>query len=151
MRAAGRAAAPGGNIGVSQAEYESLAEFRHQLAAFLWRRREAAAAAGLEAQQYELLLAIKGARDGKRPNIKQLAEQLLLQHHSAVELTSRLEKRGLVQRERSPHDRRSVLVSVTKAGDKVLEQVVRYSLNQLQIEAPHLLKTLGRLVKQKTK
>ena len=149
MRAGVRVA--GGNSPVSQFEYETLAEFRHQLAAFLSRRRDAAAAAGLEAQQYELLLAIKGAPPGSQPNIKQLAEQLLLQHHSAVELTSRLEKRGLVQRQRSPQDRRSVLVSVTKAGDKVLEQVVRYSLSQLQLEGPHLLKTLRRLVKANPK
>lgn len=145
MRAGARAAS--GSSPVSQSEYETLAEFRHQLAAFLGRRRDAAAAAGLEAQQYELLLAIKGAPQGTQPNIKQIAEQLLLQHHSAVELTSRLEKRGLVHRQRSPQDRRSVLVSVTKAGDKVLEQVVRYSLSQLQLEGPHLLKTLRRLVK----
>jgi DNA-binding MarR family transcriptional regulator len=145
MRAGARAAS--GNSPVSQSEYETLAEFRHQLAGFLSRRRDAAAAVGLEAQQYELLLAIKGAPQGTQPNIKQIAEQLLLQHHSAVELTTRLEKRGLVQRQRSPQDRRSVLVSVTKAGDKVLEQVVRYSLSQLQLEGPHLLKTLRRLVK----
>jgi DNA-binding MarR family transcriptional regulator len=66
-------------------------------------------------------------------------------------LTTRLEKRGLVQRERSPHDRRSVLVSVTKAGEKVLAEVVQYSLDQLQVEAPQLLRTLGRLVKHRPK
>jgi len=139
--------APSSNAGVSSAEYETLAEFRHQLASFLRRRREAAEAAGLEPQQYELLLAIKGSMTGSTPNIKQIAEQLLLQHHSAVELTTRLEKRGLVQRQRSPHDRRSVQVSVTKAGEKILAQVAQYSLSQLQVEGPQLLKTLGRLVK----
>lgn len=133
---------------VSPSEYETLAEFRHQLASFLHRRREAAAAAGLEAQQYELLLAIKGSPQGTQPNIKQIAEQLLLQHHSAVELATRLEKRGLVQRQRSPQDRRSVLLAVTKEGDKVLEKVVQYSLSQLQVEAPTLLKTLGRLMRR---
>lgn len=146
MKAATRSA-PSGHAAVSQAEYETLAEFRHQLAAFLHRRREAATAAGLEAQQYELLLAIKGAQHSQ-PNIKQIAEQLLLQHHSAVELTTRLEKRGLVQRTRSPQDRRSVLLSVTKEGDRILEKVVQYSLSQLQVEAPQMLKILGRLVKR---
>ncbi len=151
MKAGSEAREPGHPATISPAEYETLAEFRHQLASFLRRRREAAEAAGLEGQQYELLLAIKGSPDGIHPNIKQIAQQLLLQHHSAVELTSRLEKRGLVQRQRSPHDRRSVLVSVTKAGDTVLEEVVQYSLSQLQIEGPQLLKTLGRLVKPKRK
>jgi DNA-binding MarR family transcriptional regulator len=147
MKAATRSAASV-HAAVSSAEYETLAEFRHQLASFLYRRREAAAAAGLEAQQYELLLAIKGAPQGSQPNIKQIAEQLLLQHHSAVELATRLEKRGLVQRQRSPQDRRSVLLAVTKEGDRILEKVVQYSLEQLQVEAPQLLKTLGRLVRR---
>ncbi len=150
MKLASREAASR-HAAVSSAEYETLAEFRHQIASFLRRRREAAEAAGLEGQQYELLLAIKGSPDGAQPNIKQIAKQLLLQHHSAVELTSRLEKKGLVERERSPRDRRSVLVSVTKAGDKILEEVVQYSLSQLQIEGPQLLKTLGRLVKPRRK
>jgi len=144
----GTRSVPSGHTGVSAADYETLAEFRRQLASFLHRRREAAAAAGLEAQQYELLLAIKGAPQGTQPNVKQIAEQLLLQHHSAVELATRLEKRGLVQRQRSPQDRRSVLLSVTKEGDRVLEKVVQYSLEQLQVEAPQLLKILGRLVKR---
>jgi DNA-binding MarR family transcriptional regulator len=143
--------ASGSKAAISPAEYETLAEFRHQIASFLRRRREAAEAAGLEPQQYELLLAIKGAPDGTHPNIKQIAQQLLLQHHSAVELTGRLEKRGLVQRQRSATDRRSVLVSVTKAGDRIMEQVVQFSLSQLQLEGPQLLKTLGRLVKPKRK
>lgn len=150
MKAGSREKA-GRSLGVSPAEYETLAEFRHQLASFLRRRRDAAEAAGLEGQQYELLLAIKGSPDGTQLNIKQIAEQLLLQHHSAVELTSRLEKRGLVERQRSPNDRRSVLVSVTTAGNQILEEVVQYSLSQLQIEGPQLLKILGRLVKPKRK
>ena len=76
-------------VAVSQFEYQTLSEFRHQLAGFLRRRRQAAEAVGLEAQQYELLLAIKGLPAGKQPTVKQIAEQLQIQHHSAVELASR--------------------------------------------------------------
>jgi DNA-binding MarR family transcriptional regulator len=133
---------------VSRAEYQALAEFRYQLATFLRRRRRAAVDAGLEPQQYELLLAIRGLPKNKKPSIKQIAEQLKLQHHSAVELTSRLVKRGLVSRERSKVDRRSVLLSLTKKGEQAVSMVVQYSLEQLQKEAPELLKTLGRLVKK---
>ncbi|HEX6502312.1 MAG TPA: MarR family transcriptional regulator [Terriglobales bacterium] len=133
---------------VSRAEYQALAEFRYQLASFLRRRRGAAQDAGIEPQQYELMLAVKGLPGGKQPTIKQIAEQLRLQHHSAVELTTRLVKRGLVKRERSKEDRRSVLLSVTKEGQRAMDQVVHYSLDQLREEAPQLLKTLARLVKQ---
>jgi DNA-binding MarR family transcriptional regulator len=136
---------------ISKADYETLAEFRHQIAAFLRRRREAAEKAGLEAQQYELLLAVKGLPDNKPPTIKQLAEQLQIRHHSAVELTSRLVDRGLIQRHRSPADKRLVLLSVTMAGERAVEQVARYSFTQLKVEAPRLLKTLGRLLVAKIK
>jgi DNA-binding MarR family transcriptional regulator len=134
----------------SSSEYQTLSEFRHQLSAFLRRRRQAAENAGLEAQQYEFLLALKGLPDGEQPNIKQIAKQLLLQHHSAVELASRLEKRGLVRRRRSAQDRREVLLTLTRTGDKTLEQVAQYSFSQLRLEAPALLRTLRRLLRPKS-
>jgi DNA-binding MarR family transcriptional regulator len=134
---------------ISWSEYQTLSEFRHQLSAFLRRRREAAEGAGLEAQQYEFLLALKGLPDGEQPSIKQIARQLLLQHHSAVELASRLEKRGLVHRRRSLADRRTVLLSLTRAGEKTLRQVAHFSFSQLRLEAPALLRTLRRLLKPK--
>jgi DNA-binding MarR family transcriptional regulator len=134
---------------VSRAEYQALAEFRYQLASFLRRRRNAAQNAGIEPQQYELMLAVKGLPADRKPSIKQIAEQLRLQHHSAVELATRLVNRGLIRRERSKEDRRSVLLSVTKEGQRAMDQVVQYSLDQLRDEAPQLLKTLARLVKKR--
>lgn len=124
-----------------------MSEFRYQLAAFLKRRRDAAESAGLEAQQYELLLAIKGLPPGKQPTIKQIAEQLKLQHHSAVELVNRLARRGLIRRNPSSQDRRAVLLSMTRPGERALEEIAQYSFSQLQSEAPQLLKTLGHLLK----
>jgi hypothetical protein len=41
-----------------------------------------------------------------------------------------------------------VLLSVTKEGQRAMDQVVQYSLDQLRQEAPELLKTLSRLVKK---
>lgn len=146
-----KAAKSGTKIAVSGSEYQALSEFRYQLAAFLRRRRQAAEAIGLEAQQYELLLAIKGLPSGKQPTIKQLADQLQIQHHSAVELASRLAKRGLVRRDRSAQDRRSVFLSVTKAGEKLVDQVVQFSFQQLEDEAPALLKALGKILKARPK
>lgn len=133
---------------MSRGEYQALAEFRYQLAGFLRRRRRAAQDAGIEPQQYELLLAVKGLPPDKKPTIKQIAEQLRLQHHSTVELTTRLVNRGLVKRDRSKDDRRAVLLSLTKEGQRAMDQVVQYSLDQLRQEAPELLKTLARLVKK---
>lgn len=114
------------------------------------RRRDAAEAAGLEGQQYELLLAIKGLPADKQPTIKQIAEQLRLQHHSAVELVNRMARRGLIRRKPSLRDRRAVLLTLTRGGEKALETVAQYSFSQLKSEAPQLLKTLGHLLKFKT-
>jgi DNA-binding MarR family transcriptional regulator len=68
-----------------------------------------------------------------------------------VELASRLARRGLLRRERSPDDRRAVLLSITKSGEKLIEQIVQYSFQQLEQEAPTLLKTLGKILKDKAK
>lgn len=139
---------PKASQAISLAEYQALAEFRYLLASFLRRRRHAAVEAGLEPQQYELLLTVRGLPKDKKPSIKQVAERLKLQHHSAVELTTRLVKRGLVRRERSREDRRLVLLSLTKRGEQAVGRVVHYSLEHLKNEGPELLKALGRLVKE---
>ncbi|HET7207987.1 MAG TPA: MarR family transcriptional regulator [Terriglobales bacterium] len=146
MKAASKSASKARMI--TEAEYRTLAEFRYQLTGFLRRRRNAARSAGLEPQQYELLLAVKGLPKDKQPTIKQIADQLQLQHHSAVELTTRLVNRGLVKRQRSQKDRRSVLLSITHEGERAIEQVVKYSLAQLRNEAPELLRILGRLLRR---
>jgi DNA-binding MarR family transcriptional regulator len=132
---------------LTRAEYGMLAEFRYQLACFLRRRQEAARAAGLAPQQYELLLAIAGLSRRKQPTIKELASQLLIEHHSVVELADRLEEKNLVARRSLDADRRVALLTLTPAGQRALEKVVRYSLNQIRTEAPALLGSLGRILR----
>jgi DNA-binding MarR family transcriptional regulator len=124
-----------------------LAEFRYQLACFLRRRQEAARAAGLEPQQYELLLTIAGLSSRKQPTIKELASQLLLEHHSVVELADRLQKKNLTARRSLGADKRVALLTLTPSGQRALEKVVRYSLNQVRTEAPALLGSLGRILR----
>src|SRR5207245_2469761 len=81
---------------------------------------QAARAAGLEPQQYLLLLALRGLPEGKQATILTLAERLQLRHHSVVGLIDRLEKRGLVRRVRGKEDRRKVLISLTARGEQIL-------------------------------
>src|SRR2546427_13270702 len=96
--------------GVTLAEYRALAEFRHALRRFLAFSAEAARTAGVEPQQHQLLLALRGLTDGVPATIGALAERLGVRHHSAVELVDRMEARGLVRRTRGGGDRRQVLV-----------------------------------------
>src|SRR5690348_2388521 len=86
-------------------EYHALAEFRFLIRRFLNNGEKAARSVGLEPQQYMGLLALSGLPSGQEPTIRSLAERLQIQHHSAVELVDRMERRGLFRRERSRRDR----------------------------------------------
>src|SRR4051794_5690815 len=105
-------------------DYEALADFRFHIRRFLKMSEEAIEAEGLEAQQYQLLLSIKAQtlRHGA-VTIGDLADRLLLKHHSAVGLVDRLEHKGLVQRHRDPADQRRVLVQLTPSGEQTLSQL----------------------------
>ena len=106
---------------ITGSDYEALAEFRYQIRKFLHFSERAAREAGIEPQQHQLLLAIRGfTGPAEPPSIGILAERLQIQHHSAVELVDRLVERGLVARSRGPSDRRQVLVHLTPRGESEL-------------------------------
>lgn len=123
-------------------DYQALAEFRYQIRKFLHFSDLAVEERGLERSQYQLMLAIKGIRPGGRPRIQELADRLLLRHHSAVELVDRLESRGYVFRERSREDRREVLVRLTSQGERVLEELARHHHVELTTAGPKLVTAL---------
>ena len=123
-------------------DYQSLAEFRHQIRRYLRFSEKMVRNADLEPRQYQLLLALKGLPPTVRPRIAELAEQLQIQHHSAVELVDRLENSGLVRRERGTSDRREVLVMLTPAGEKVIRELVIHHRTELSSRGPALLEAL---------
>src|SRR5262247_3937839 len=81
-------------------DYWTLSELRYYLRRFLRARELAAREAGIEPQQYLLLLQLKGLWSGQLATISALAERLQLRHHSAVGLVDRLVRRGFVVRRR---------------------------------------------------
>src|SRR5512147_256953 len=95
---------------ITLADYRALAEFRYQIRRFLGFSERAARSSGLEPRQHQLLLALKGLPDEAQPTIGVLARRLAVEHHSAVEMIDRLERRKLVARLRDAADRRRVLV-----------------------------------------
>jgi len=123
-----------------------LAELRYQIRRFLRRREEAARAAGVEPQQYVLLLQLKGLTARQAPTIGALAERLQIRHHSAVELVDRLVERDMVARQRHGRDRREVVVAMRPAGEAVLRRLAQYSVEELRTEGPALVDVLRRLV-----
>jgi O6-methylguanine-DNA--protein-cysteine methyltransferase len=68
---------------ISLRSYRALAEFRHQIRLFLHFSEEAVRQAGIEPQQHQLLLAIKGIPVGTQPTIGRIAERLQIRHHTA--------------------------------------------------------------------
>ena len=128
-------------------EYQTLAEFRYQLRRFLRFSEQTARAAGLEPQQHQLLLAVKGLPQGRKATIGTLAERLQLAHHSTVELIDRLVERSFVQRCRDEADQRRVLVNLTPQGEEILRKLSlahQAELRSVGLELIQMLNTLLR-------
>jgi DNA-binding MarR family transcriptional regulator len=129
-------------------EYRSLAEFRYQIRRFLAFSEEQVRGAGMEPQQHQLLLAIKGLPDGAVATIGELAERLQLKHHSTVELVDRLEKLGYVARKAGEQDRRQVIVHLTHSGAHILRKLSIGHHQELEIAGPRLAKALRSIARQ---
>ncbi|MGB7848937.1 MAG: MarR family transcriptional regulator [Candidatus Acidiferrum sp.] len=132
---------------INDSEYVALAEFRYRIREFLSGSDGAADSAGLEPQQYQMLLAIRGLPSGTRASIRELADRLLLRHHSAVGLIDRLEARGYVRRTHSARDQRQVCVTLLPRGRRALEQVVRQRLHELRGSGQALIVALTSILK----
>jgi DNA-binding MarR family transcriptional regulator len=132
---------------MNSAEFRALAEFRHRIRIFLNGSEEAARNAGLEPQQYLLLLALRGLPQGREASIRELAERMQLRHHSVVELVDRLEQRLLLRRERSRTDRRQVILHLTPRGEKILTRLARQRIAELRSAAPALVRSLTAVIR----
>jgi DNA-binding MarR family transcriptional regulator len=128
------------------ADYESLAEFRHQIRRFLRFSEQSSRTAGLEPHQHQLMLALKGLPKNVRPRIGELAERLQIRHHSAVELINRLCSGGYIRRNRGGDDGREVLLSLTPKGEKVLQELSLHHRAELLTRGPALLAALKRVL-----
>lgn len=127
---------------LSVASYRRLAEFRYRIRQFLHFSEEAARAHGLEPQQHQLLLIIKGLPEGERPTIRALSTRMCLRHHSTVELLNRLADRGAVVRRHGDRDRREVLVELTPHGEEILTKLSVLHLDELRVAGPALLEAI---------
>lgn len=128
---------------VSPSQYQALSEFRYQIRKFLHFSENAARAAGLEPQQHQLLLAVKGfAGEGGGPTIGYLAERLQLRHHSMVELIDRMEGRLMVYRRVGEEDRRRVIVGLTKGAEAILKSLSVQHITEIREMGPDLVAAL---------
>jgi DNA-binding MarR family transcriptional regulator len=123
-------------------DYAALALFRYQIRRYLNFGQQAARRRGIEPQQYQALLAIKGCRVELSATVGLLAEQMQIEHHTAAELSSRLETNGWICRSRRPQDRREVLLRLTRRGERLLESLSLLHRRELQSAGPRLIEAL---------
>jgi DNA-binding MarR family transcriptional regulator len=135
---------------VGTVDYASLADLRYLLRRFMRVREVAARAAGVQPQQYLLLLQVKGLQGRADPTIGVLADRLQIRHHAAVQLVDRLVDRGLVERRRDGSVPRGVVVALTARAEQLLEGLARRSVTELTTEGPSLVASLNRLIRRST-
>jgi len=131
--------------GLTKANYEALSDFRFALRRFLAFSESAAKHAGLTPQQHQALLTIKGAQDAESVSIRLLAERLLINHNTAVELVDRLVAAGLVERSRDAEDRRRARLELTDIAERRLQSLSAAHLKELQTVRPALMNLLKQL------
>jgi DNA-binding MarR family transcriptional regulator len=112
--------------------YAQLLALRTGLRRFERWSEQQAASAGLTPAQHQLLLAIRGHGDRRGPTIGEVADYLLLRHHSTVGLVDRADAAGLVKRTRSEEDHRVVRLQLTRTGAAALEKLSALHLEELQ-------------------
>jgi len=122
---------------LTDADYTGLLAFRDQLRRFLHWSEQQAIAAGITPAQYQLLLAVRGHPAGT-PTVRDVAEHLLLRHHSVVGLIDRAEAADLVERRPDPGDHRVVRLRLTASGARVLRRLAGLHLDELRRRPPTL-------------
>ena len=127
-------------------DYRSLADFAQQLRRYIRVTEKTDRNLDLQPQQDQLLLVLKALPPKVRPRISELAEQLQVQHHSAVILVDGLENKGLVRRERATYDRREVLVRLTSAGENLARELAGLHFAALSSSKREMVATLQRIL-----
>ena len=125
-------------VALSDADFTALLEFRTAMRRFNRWSEKQARAVGLTHAQHQLLLAVKGHPGPDQPTIGDVADYLLLRHHSAVELVNRVQAAGLLERNRDEHDARIVRLRLTDKGERCIEQLTELHVAEIGQLAPML-------------
>ena len=123
-------------MALSQADFTRLLQLRTGLRRFLRWSEQQATAVGLTPAKHQLLLAIRGHADPSGPTVGEIADYLLLRHHSAVGLIDRAVADGLVKRNPDPANRSVVRITLTPTGTDKLNRLTEAHLEELAHLAP---------------
>jgi DNA-binding MarR family transcriptional regulator len=125
-------------VSLTDEDFQALLAFRTALRAFNHWSEAQARAIGLTHTQHQLMLAIRGHAGPQPPTIGEVADYLMLRHHSAVELINRVQAAGLVERMRDAVDGRVVRLRLTRKGEQALEKLSELHMNEIRQLAPLL-------------
>ena len=100
--------------------------------------RQAAEERGLTHTQHQLLLAIRGSGRAEGPTIGDVAQALMIKHHTASGLVDRTQELALVERVRDSEDSRRVHLRLTENGHRVLRELTAVHLEELRRLGPML-------------
>jgi DNA-binding MarR family transcriptional regulator len=131
------------SLTVDDAGYARLAALRAGIRTYLAWAEQRAREHGMTPAQVQLALAVRahGSPDG--PTLTELAETLLLRHHSVVGLVDRAVQSGLVVRERDPVHHSRVHVRLTERGAERLEALSALHLAWLAEHGRELAEVWG--------
>ena len=116
---------------VGDAGYAQLAALRDGIRRYLAWAEQRAREHGLTPAQVQLGLAVRAYDDPAGPTLTELAETLLLRHHSVVGLVDRTAQAGMVERVRDSERQSRVHVRLTAAGAERLEALSALHLEWL--------------------
>lgn len=116
---------------VDDAGYAQLAALRSGIRTYLAWAEQQARDHGMTPAQVQLGLAIRSYADPDGPTLTELADALLLRHHSVVGLVDRAAAADLVKRTRDAAQATRVHVSLTALGSERLEALSRLHLQWL--------------------
>lgn len=125
-------------------QYRGLAAFRLALRRFLAASEAISRSGGVTQQQYQAMLAIRTWPDPAMA-VGDLAAELLLTHHAAVQMVNRLQEAGLVERRASTTDRRRVLLRLSRRGASLVDRLAGQHLQELLSQEPLLSSSLASL------
>jgi DNA-binding MarR family transcriptional regulator len=123
-------------MNLDESDFEHLLELRTGLRRFLRWSEQQAQGVGLTAAKHQLLLAIRGHPNPSGPTIGEIADYLVLRHHSAVGLVDRAAKDRLVKRNSDPVSKSVVRVTLTPAGIEKLDKLAEAHLQEIAHLAP---------------
>jgi DNA-binding MarR family transcriptional regulator len=123
---------------VDDVDYAKLAALRAGVRGYLAWAEQCANERGLTPAQVQLALVVQTYGDPAGPTLTELAQALLLRHHSVVGLVDRAEQAGLVQRIRDDISLSHVHVQLTSSGTRLLEAISAQHLQWLGEFGPEL-------------